>query len=336
MKKQLGSIISLAVILQGMPLLADAPGQIYYRGQLASPDTTYTGNKSITFSIWDSVSGGNQLFTETQPNVPASNGLFTALMGSVTPIAASVFQGGNNRFLEIDVPGETSAARIPMAAAPYAMSVSGINVNNGNVGIGTPASGYTLDVNGGGAATLRLTSTFSDKIHFQGGPANVPHTLVDDSGEGFRFWDATNGQTLLITNTGKVGIGTTSPDQALTVQGVIHTIPSAGWGNSNTAYNYLGDTFNGISAQFGGYTQVFGYWGVQLVQQGNIGVTFTGGKVGIGTTTPNANLQVAGGDVAVSNPGSGVILKATDNSAVCYRVTVNSAGALSTASVACP
>lgn len=61
----------------------------------------------------------------------------------------------------------------------------------------------------------------------------------------------------------------------------------------------------------------------------------TSGKVGIGTTGPNAKFQVTGGDAAISSQGNGLILKATDG-ANCYRVTVNNAGALSTALVACP
>jgi hypothetical protein len=59
------------------------------------------------------------------------------------------------------------------------------------------------------------------------------------------------------------------------------------------------------------------------------------GNVGVGTAAPNAKLHVSGGDLAVTTAGSGVILKATDG-ANCFRVTVNNAGALSTAPTACP
>lgn len=58
-------------------------------------------------------------------------------------------------------------------------------------------------------------------------------------------------------------------------------------------------------------------------------------NVGIGTITPNAKLQIEGGDVAVTTQGNGIILKATDGPN-CYQITVNNAGILNTALVSCP
>ncbi|MBI2647601.1 hypothetical protein HYW99_03930 [Candidatus Woesearchaeota archaeon] len=59
------------------------------------------------------------------------------------------------------------------------------------------------------------------------------------------------------------------------------------------------------------------------------------GNVGIGTTSPNAKLQVVDGDAAVTTQGNGLILRAT-NGANCFRLTVNNAGTLSTTAIACP
>src|SRR5206468_5051858 len=58
-------------------------------------------------------------------------------------------------------------------------------------------------------------------------------------------------------------------------------------------------------------------------------------NVGIGTTAPNAKLQVTLGDVYVQTQGNGIILRATDGPN-CYRVTVNNSGTLTTTLVTCP
>lgn len=68
---------------------------------------------------------------------------------------------------------------------------------------------------------------------------------------------------------------------------------------------------------------------------GNVLLSSLRGNVGIGTAGPNAKLQVTGGDAAITTQGNGIILRATDG-ANCYRVTVNNAGTLATASVTCP
>jgi hypothetical protein len=58
-------------------------------------------------------------------------------------------------------------------------------------------------------------------------------------------------------------------------------------------------------------------------------------SVGIGTQVPAARLHVATGDVYVSNPGSGIILK-SPNGSVCARLSLSDGGALVTTGMACP
>ena len=67
----------------------------------------------------------------------------------------------------------------------------------------------------------------------------------------------------------------------------------------------------------------------------NLDLQYVGGNVGIGASSPNAKLQVTGGDVAVTTQGNGLILRTTDG-ANCFRVTVDNAGALTTTLVPCP
>jgi hypothetical protein len=57
-------------------------------------------------------------------------------------------------------------------------------------------------------------------------------------------------------------------------------------------------------------------------------------NVGIGTASPDARLQVNGGDIYVGNPGAGVILRSGNGS--CFRLVVNNSGVLGTQPITCP
>lgn len=62
-------------------------------------------------------------------------------------------------------------------------------------------------------------------------------------------------------------------------------------------------------------------------------INFSGANVGIGVT-PNAKLQVSGGDVFVDTIGRGIVLRSSDGA--CWRITPSTAGALTIASLVCP
>lgn len=64
-------------------------------------------------------------------------------------------------------------------------------------------------------------------------------------------------------------------------------------------------------------------------------VYFSGTNVGIGASTPNAKLQVSGGNVFIDTQGNGLILRDTGGSG-CHLITVTSGGTLLTATTTCP
>ncbi len=57
-------------------------------------------------------------------------------------------------------------------------------------------------------------------------------------------------------------------------------------------------------------------------------------NVGIGTTAPAKPLHVASGDVYLSNPASGVIIKSAGG--VCARIGIDDTAKLVVTAVACP
>lgn len=185
-------------------------------------------------------------------------------------------------------------------------------LNTGNIGIGTTSPVSKLDISGilhiAYPGILNYSSTGGTYIGWNksggGGEANFVNNIAGGSIGGFTFDKTTNGSTftrlLTISDNGNVGIGTTSPEHKLTVvmdgatngTGVaIKAVNSGGVGSqpgltflnslgNKRMYNYLdvsSDTYNIGNAQ-----------SLPLITINQAG------NVGIGTTTPDAELAVNG------------------------------------------
>jgi hypothetical protein len=174
--------------------------QGYLTNTLGSPiDDTL----DMSFKIFDAATVGNELWSETQTNVPVERGVFSVLLGSGTPIPDTVFTTGTDRWLELTLEGpQTLSPRTRIAAAGYAYTstysdtaeyaktavpdtdwvifadtmYSGIS---GNVGIGTTSPSEKLEVTG--------------------------NVKVSGTGNGIIFPDATK-QTTAITGGGETEI----------------------------------------------------------------------------------------------------------------------------------
>jgi len=79
------------------------------------------GSIPITFSIWDSYTGGNRLWGYEYDTVYCTDGLFNFLIGDKIPINPSVFTGGTYRRLELIINGQTMP-RIMITTVGYAYS----------------------------------------------------------------------------------------------------------------------------------------------------------------------------------------------------------------------
>ena len=169
------AIFLLGVLMFILSLHAHAiPQQINFQGRLVSSDATpITSNVSVTFNLYDDVTSGNKISTETISVTPNSNGAFSVLLG----FNPSTFDE-SDRWIEVQVQSETLSPRSRIVSVPYAYraitaeSLSGAGAGayvlrggdkmsgsltlegsanllvNGKIGIGTTEPVAKLDVNG--------------------------------------------------------------------------------------------------------------------------------------------------------------------------------------------
>ena len=183
-----------------------------------------------------------------------------------------------------------------------------IRVTSGNVGIGTTNPQRLLSISNNDAATtpqLLITQNGSgdavigfNRPGYQGWAIGIDSSI----GNNFEIHNSSGGvdssSQLAITPTGNVGIGTTSPNEKLTVAGNIHTYAPSGIDAGLFASTAAGSTT--IALRSNGITH------------------FNGGDVGIGTTSPNSKLDV------ISGTNNGIRISATDTTNVWRDIEIRS------------
>jgi hypothetical protein len=97
------------------------PRLINYQGKLTDASgNPITGTKSLVFKVWDVLSAGTTpLWSETQ-SVTVTDGIFSVLLGSSTPIPGSAVLQSGACYLEITVEGVTIEPRTQLVSVPYA------------------------------------------------------------------------------------------------------------------------------------------------------------------------------------------------------------------------
>ena len=208
-------------------------------------------------------------------------------------------------------------------------------LQGGSVGIGTTGPLSKLSIGGAGTTDADLyigNSAQNAAIFIDGGANGISSQITlqarnplnqvvikNVAGGAFTIdHDGTAGTEFAISTTGRVGIGTTGPGQKLDVSGTARVAAGAvGTGGvvfggnaaiySDTANlvrirnavdtGYASLDFQNIDVLRGGSINTPAGVDLSLLSAGTTGITIKPtGKVGIGTTNPNARLQVGNGD----------------------------------------
>lgn len=115
-------LMFLALFVSAVSIKAEVPHLINYQGRLTdnSGNVVADGNYSLVFKIWDAAVDGNEIWSETHPDVTVAGGIFSVILGSMTPPLPDSAFFRSDRWLGITLDGEEILPRTRLLSVPYA------------------------------------------------------------------------------------------------------------------------------------------------------------------------------------------------------------------------
>ena len=331
----------LAVFLTQEASAAYVPEQINYQGRITNTGGfPFNGTYNLTFTIYDAPVGGANLWSETHNGVAVANGLFSIILGTTTPITTSTLST-DSRWLGITLlPGPEMTPRTKITSVAYAIKSARADTADYVINGGT-GDGLWSELNGnvyraGGLVGIGLSNP-TEKLHVDGngrfeGPIKLKTSdqieIIGDSGNtlnlggacpvAIQTTNAASNISFMTSNVSrmhidgndniwmgaKLGLGEFSPDQRLSVGGMIgiHSSPwvqpttrglflyHGGTGGDVYAYDYPGGKGDPIGIS-GSEVKLATYAGGSLHDRLTIA---NAGNVGVGTSNPLDRLHVNG------------------------------------------
>lgn len=274
-----------------------------YQGRIQASGQPVTTAADFQFTLWTAATGGAQAGSPIIMTLTPDHGLFSADLDF--GVAAL---NGDARWIQIAVRNPAGAGayttlmpRQAMNATPYSIQTRGIYVSDTeNVGIGTTNP----------LSPLSFPSVIGDKVRLWGTAANhfgigvqgsllQLHTDASTADIGFGWGSsAAFTETMRVKGNGRVGIGTTNPQNRLHIVGNGDTLALEG--TDHTYIEYFPDGFAAGRKAYTGFG-ISNSDNLILSNEsatGNIILRATSGNVGINlaaNAAPTTDLQVGGG-----------------------------------------
>lgn len=229
-------VIIIIVMMGGIIFAQSIPKTITYIGWLTDSTPSrlpYDGPANMEFCIYDDITGGNMLWSESWPNLQVVKGKIRIELGSNgSPIPLSVFSGGTDRFIEIYINGEVQMPRQVLSSVGYAYQ--GEQADDSKQLANIPASGwqralststcpseeflYGIEQNGSPYCGIPASNTYLAGTGLYQTGTNIfnvsygtaPDTAVEGNDPRLNDW-LISGNDLYLGVPGNVGIGTVNP-----------------------------------------------------------------------------------------------------------------------------
>ncbi len=255
-----------------------------------------TGAVGLTFALYKDQQGGSPLWLEVHNAQLDEQGRYTVLLGSTKSegLPLELFSSGEARWLgvQLNLPGEEEQPRVLLVSVPYALKAADAETLGGK-----PPSAFLLAEKAEGREAAGKPEAGKEAAK-EGPPREGVFGPISGDGTADFLAKFTSANTIAnsgiveLSGSGKVGIGTTTPNVKLSLGTDITAQKLA-------LYDGLGD-FYGFGVQPGRVV-------LHTANTERMAIT-SDGRVGIGTAAPGARLAVTGagtGDARFGDPGCG-------------------------------
>ncbi len=291
-------LLTLQLFIFPFYLNAGVPLRINFQGNLQESGELVTGNRNFTFKIYDAPTGGNLIWTSQTESVMVTNGIFSVVLQTGTPVNLSTATFSGSRYIEVSVDGTTLSPRQEIVSSPYSLIAQSLasdaqvpwnNLINVPAdfadGIDNTASSGSADNLGNHIATMTITANY--------GIAASTITASTGTYSGY-----VNAQRYLVNNSTMVAI---LPGTDSIAYGVYAGTSNASGGNYNVFVgNYAGTSntdgdYNTFLGSYAGMSNTTGwdntFLGNHAGQNNTEGWanTFLGNSAGWYNTTGNYN-----------------------------------------------